>query len=249
MTGGDRTSNLRHALLSLLLGVFLAPLLTTPATADWLVMTDGARVETQGAWSERGKLLVFTDTLGNLVSVRRDSVDLEASHRVTAEALEAANRPAPPPPPPRESVFRITDADVDHIDPEDEGDAGGNDDSGDGNEPSAPPPVSVTAWDRQDNDAGDGTSVRATLENQGTDVAVGIIVTVTLYDDDGVVLTSTTGRVASTGLVPGQTTDLVADFPGIFDFAAVNFDIQQRTIATRTMEEGPSVEDSFGVDG
>lgn len=244
MTGRGRRSHLNHISL---LGLFLAPLLATSVAADWLVMTDGARVETQGAWSERGKLLVFTDTRGKLVSVRRDTVDLEASHRVTTEAIEAANRPVPPPAP-RESVFRITDADVNHIDPEEE-DAGDGAPGDDGDAQGPAPPVTVIAWDREENAAGDGTSVRATLENEGMDVAVGIIVTVTLYDNDGIVLTSTTGQLASTGLVPGQTTALVANFPGIFDFSAVHFDIQQRMIATRTMDEGPSFEDSFDIDG
>ena len=191
-------------------------------------------------------MLVFTDSLGTLVSVRKSEVDVEASNRATREAVESASRPAPPPPPRRESVFKLTDADVGHVEDQD---SEGSEPAGTDTEEEAPPAVLVTAWDREDDASGDGSMVRATLENQGRDVAIGITVSVTLYDDDGTALVTTVGQLASTGLIPGQTTEMVASFPDVFNFAAVTFDIQQRSIATRSMDEGPSVEDSFGIDG
>lgn len=250
MTGRGRRSPTSRILPALSLALAVSALAATPLAADWLVMTNGAQVETRGTWTERGKLVVFTDALGQLVSVRRSEVDIDESHRATREAVEAANRPPPPPPPPRESVFRLTDADVGHVD--DEGgnnDAADADDEGGDGEAAPPPQVLVIAWDRQDNPTGDGSTVRATLENQGSEVAINITVSVTLYDDDGTALVTTVGTVAATGLVPGQTTEMVADFPDVFDFAAVTFDISQRLIATRSMDETPSIEDSFGIDG
>ena len=104
--------------------------LPQPATADWLVLKDGSRVETDGGWSQRGKLLVFTGTDGSLLSLRLDEVDLEASERATQEAVEAASRPPDPPAPRKPSVFRLTDADVSHVD--DEAESGSADAAGEG---------------------------------------------------------------------------------------------------------------------
>jgi hypothetical protein len=42
---------------------------------------------------------------------------------------------------------------------------------------------------------------------------------------------------------------MVAEFPDIFSFAAVTFDVQQRSIASRPMNEGPSLEGAVSVDG
>ena len=75
-------------------------LLASPATGDWLVTTDGSRIETDGPWTERGRTVVF-ESDGQLMSLRLADVDLEASRALTAEAEAAKRRPAPPPPPGR----------------------------------------------------------------------------------------------------------------------------------------------------
>jgi glutaredoxin len=94
------------------------------AGADWLVLRDGARVETRGEWEVKGKLVVFHNTGGKLASLRLSEVDLEASDAATAEAVEAAKRAAAreaepeKPPEKREPVLVLTDADVGHVDPD-----------------------------------------------------------------------------------------------------------------------------------
>lgn len=249
MTQPEFRTSLKQILSAGTLALALAVFVTAPVAADWIVMTDGARLETQGPWSEKGKLVVFTDANGTLVSVRRSEVDMDASHRATREAVEAASRPAPPPPPPRESVFKLTDADVGHVDDEDLAGGEGETDEGADDPDAPPPPVSVIAWDRQDNAAGTGSTIRATLENQGADVAISLSVTVTIFDQDGVAIGTTAAQLGSTGLVSGQTTEMVAEFPDIFSFAAVTFDVQQRSIASRPMSEGPSVDGAVSLDG
>lgn len=237
-----------------------------PAGADWLVMSDGARIETDGPWTERGRLVVFTDPGGTLMSVRLAEVDMDASYRVTAEMKEAALRPPPLPPPPAPSIFSLTDDDVGHVDDDEysqssqaddevDADSGfGSDADADadfdaGSESATTPLIGVVAWERDDNPAGDGLEVRATLENQGTDVAINIEVTVTLLDEDDSVLATAPGRIGTNGLMPGQTTEMIVDFPGIFDFAAVDFDIEQRALATRPMDDAPSLGEDFGSEG
>ena len=64
-----RGRSIRRSLWSLAAGVALAAaMLAAPAQADWLVMTDGTRVETDGPWTERGKLVVFTDKGARLIA-------------------------------------------------------------------------------------------------------------------------------------------------------------------------------------
>lgn len=64
------------------------------ADADVLVLRDGGRVETRGAWQEKGRQVVFTDAQGKLCALRQADVDLEASRTATARA--AAPVPASP---------------------------------------------------------------------------------------------------------------------------------------------------------
>lgn len=220
--------------------VLLAGTFPTAARADWLVMKDGTRVETDGAWTERGRLLVFTDTSGNLVSLRASDVDLEASYAATAAAVVAAEEPpAPAPEPKRPSVMKITDDDVGHLDPEEEE----NSTSSDATDPDAPSTesayVRVSAWDRLDMASGDGTQIRATLTNTSQSTVVGLQVTVTIFDDQGAIITNGTGRVSANGLAPQESAEMVVDFPDVYDFTAVDFDIRQSPLTTRSEEDSP----------
>lgn len=89
------------------------------AGAEMLVMKDGSRVETRGAFEVKGRRVVFQDVQGKLLALRLDEVDLAAT--------EAASRPAPPPeataasaasPAPKKApVLVLTDRDVSHVDP------------------------------------------------------------------------------------------------------------------------------------
>ena len=119
----------RGRVLGVVLGVALV---AAPASADWLVMKDGSKVETRGTWEQRGAMLVFYLPSGTLTSVRASEADLAASvaetARVAAAAAAAASTPPPPPPPKREAVITITDADVAHV--TDEGEAAADDAGG-----------------------------------------------------------------------------------------------------------------------
>jgi hypothetical protein len=218
----------------------LAPFAAAPAVADWLVTVDGSRIETAGPWTERGRTIVFESADGDLMSLRASEVDLEASHALTRQMSEAKAPPAPPPAP-RASVFRLTDADVGHVEDEDyfaeAGAAGGE--PGTTSAPPAEPLVDVTAWDRGETASGDGIEVRATLANQGQDAAISLEVTVAIFDDEGEIIATVPGQLATNALSPGQTTQLTASFPGIFDFTSINFDVRQRALRTRAPEETP----------
>lgn len=85
------------------------------ATADWLVMKDGGRVETREEWKVKGKIVVFHLPNGTLSSVRLSEVDLDASAEATYEAEnppadqeETADEKAPK----KGAVIEITDDDI-----------------------------------------------------------------------------------------------------------------------------------------
>ncbi len=81
--------------------------------ADWLVTLAGERVETQGSWQVKGRMVVFNQPDGTLSSMRLSEVDLDASREATASAAEAAAQPADQaPPPPKRPARVITTDDV-----------------------------------------------------------------------------------------------------------------------------------------
>lgn len=53
------------------------------AQSEVLVTVDGQRIEIQGPWQEKGRLIVYTDATGNLASIRTSAVDLDASRRAS----------------------------------------------------------------------------------------------------------------------------------------------------------------------
>jgi len=225
-----------------LTALVLALALPAAARADWLVTTEGGRVETRGPWEVKGKLVVFTEADGTLASLRAAQVDLDASRRATAEAKEALSDAADAPAPaaePRKAVRSITDKDFHHPEAE-----AGDDKAGDAKAADAKPaaadapaasgarpptgksPVSVATWQKVDRAEKDGVDVVGTLRNKGADLQTDVAVTVTLVDDDGGVLGTARAVLGSDSIPAQETTDFKASFPGVFLFARARFDIQ-----------------------
>lgn len=93
-------------------GLLASALAGVPASAEWLVLRDGARLEVKGTPRVEGRRVTFTTKQGTLAALPAAEVDLAAT--------EAANRaPAPEPAaevPARAPVRRFTDADFSHVD-------------------------------------------------------------------------------------------------------------------------------------
>lgn len=66
------------------------------ANADWLVTRAGERVETEGPWEVRGRMVVFTNVDGVLASIRLSEIDLDASRAATDDAAASSPAPAQP---------------------------------------------------------------------------------------------------------------------------------------------------------
>lgn len=203
--------------------------LTSSAAADWLVMQDGSRLETQGAWETKGRLLVFTSAAGKLASVRVSEVNLDASAEATREAREAAEAEKSQEPveaPRRNSpVLVLTDADVAHVD--DDGPAAPEGEE-EPDSTTATSPLTVVNWEQQEATDGQGVIVRGTLRNDGTRVATRIEVIVQVLNSEGEIVGTQTAQLTSSNLGATEILNFRAQFPDLNGFDTARFDITSR---------------------
>lgn len=228
-------------------GLALAALLAAlapaaPAAADWLVTREGGRVETRGAWKVKGKLVVFTTADGKLSSLRLADVDLDASRRVTEEAVAAqaqADAEEVKPAERRKSVRTITDKDVrQYAAPQPEAA-----EEGEGEEekkepgPTSGPGLLVESW-QQSAHADDGSVIiNGTLQNASNATAADLKLNVMIFDEGGALIATSQAAVAVKAVPPGERAAFRAEFPGFFSFATIKFEAESRRLATRSPDE------------
>ncbi|HYO12249.1 MAG TPA: FxLYD domain-containing protein [Thermoanaerobaculia bacterium] len=215
------------------LAVLLLPLLAvaaTPAAADWLVTRSGERVDIQGPWQLKGKLVVFTRMDGSFASLRTSEVDLKASERVTAEekAKKAAPAPAAAAPEKKKPVAVVTDETLAKArkpapapSPE----------PGQPAPPAAEPPAStgpavLGAWDRRALEGAEGIELFGTLQNPGNKIAAGVAVTVQLFDEAGDLVESAEAVLDESSIAPGGMIHFRIPLPGLFTFADAKFRVK-----------------------
>jgi hypothetical protein len=212
-----------------------------PAGADWLVTREGGRVETRGAWEVKGRLVVFRAADGNLSSLRLADVNLDASRKATAEAGQARAGEAPPRPPARRPVvLSITDKDVRQAAP------AAKPPGGDPKSPETPadPPASapsglgVATWQRSLDGTGGSVVVTGTVRNGSPGTAGDIKLTVILYDEAGAPLRAVPAALTATALPPGEQAEFRAEFPDVFGFASIRFDLKSPSFATAAASNG-----------
>lgn len=248
---------MKRRLILLALAVLLPAL---PAKADWLVTREGARVETRGAWTVKGKLVVFQTAAGKLSSLRVAEVDLDASRRATEEAVAAQAQAAAEPEKPaerRKSVRVITDKDVRQAAPAPEAQPGGEptgeltgeEAAAEGGEEaaSAPGPASgpglvVERWDQGNDPEKDHVVITGTLQNASGTMAADVKLKVLIFNDAGILIASSQAALRTGALPPGQKTEFKADFPGYFSFATIKFEPQGRPLATQPKPDEPPSE-------
>jgi hypothetical protein len=216
-----------HALLAAtLLAAGVAP--ATPIRADWLLMKDGSRVETKGAWEVRGAQVVFTLPHGTLAAVRAADVDFDGSARITAEAL-APPKLAATPVPATKPVMRITDADVAHV----EATATATPTvaaAGTAAKPAAPATaaasgLSVIGWNSRYDVGSQTTVLSGTVRNTGSTLAYNVRVVVTTLDAHGGLLAKSDAKLSTPGLGPGDTGSFEITYPGAMSIADAKFEV------------------------
>ena len=203
------------------------------ARADWIVTTDGARLETKGPWKVDGRRIVFTQPNGQLSALRADEVDLDQSALATQQAAEEVRRAAEPKAEPkREPVLRLTEKEI----PPTEGDGSGAAAAGEGEAGAAAAPAAaaassgleVASWEKAQNAAGDGVDVFGTVRNGGRANITSPSILAMIYGPDGGLIATSEGTVNAGAIGPGGSANFRVSFPGVPDFTAVKFDVQGR---------------------
>lgn len=222
-----------------------AALAAAPAAADWLVMKDGGRIETKGAWKVEGRRILFTQPNGTLSTLRTDEVDLDQSAAVTAAAVEAARRAAEPatPVPAAERpapILRLTEKD---IPPSPEAGEAGEGAESPGAEAKPASDLSVASWEKVQNATADGIEIFGTIKNAGTSNITSPSVMVMIYGQDGGLLATNEGTINSGMIAAGQSANFRVAFPGIPDFASVKFDVQGRGFRSNPAAGAAGAED------
>lgn len=233
------------------LGVALAAVTLGPAAADWLVTKDGARVETQGSWRVESRLVVFKRPDGTFASMRLSEVDLEASRRVTREMAEAEraaaarNAEEQRPAERREPIARLTEKDLPPVgssrrSADEDGEdapAGRSAPRESGEADTRPDPIVVSTWSEVSEVDGDGLAFVGELRNTSEHMALGVGVTVTLFDEEDEEIASSDAVLTGTALPAGKSGGFRADFPGVFHYVRADFDVAADVVRSQTEEE------------
>jgi len=244
-------------LISLLVGFLAGPI--PPAVADVLVTQDGARIQTDGPWEVKGRLVVFTRPDGSLASLRLRDVDLTASEEVTAAEKKAQEEAEQDKAATEsqdedksregEATWKLTDADftrrwvVDEEGAEDgseestEGDEG---DEADAASSDRTRPPEVVSYERESDPVDQHVIVTGVLANTTSTTAAAVALEVSLFDEEGQPIEMRRASVDRTVLPPGEETTFRADFPQVFAFAAVQFRPTSTNLETGE-GEGPRV--------
>ncbi len=211
------------ALLAALLvaaALVAAALTAVPAAGDWLVTSDGTRIETRGPWQVEGSQVVFTSTDGRLQALRAADVDLEASAAATREAATApAATPAPAAREPRKPARVWTDDDIPAAagDDEPQGEAA-SEEPAEAEEGSSEP-IQIQSWSSRESEDGGGLEIFGTVRNTGEDIAASIQVRVRIERGEDEPPFDTRAFLGASALAPGQTTSFRALLPGIYALA------------------------------
>lgn len=223
---------------------FALTLLALPAQADWLVTREGARVETRGAWTVKGKLVVFHTAAGKLSSLRVADVDLDASRRVTEEAVAAQAQAAAEPekaPERKKAVRVITDKDVRPAgQPAEEPDGEAEGEETAAAAPAGPtsgPGLVIEGWTQGSDPKDDHVVVTGTLQNASGSTSADTKLRILIFDDTGAQIASSQAALKKSALTPGERTEFKADFPGYFSFATIKFEPAGRPLARQTDEQ------------
>lgn len=210
---------------NLAFALLLAGLAVSAGHADWLVLRDGQKIETKGAWKEKGKMMVFTLPGGTLSSIRADTVDLEAT-RVANEPPRAEAAAEAAPPAKKEPVLVLTDADL----PQRYGSEEPNAESAgapevEGGEKTPGTGISVAGWQRIEDFGKIGFDIVGTFRNGSANMATDIQVTVELFDAEGELIQAAAAKLSTASLGPGETGQFTATFDGATDFASLRFNV------------------------
>jgi hypothetical protein len=216
----------------------------SPAPADWLVLKDGAKVETKGAWRVDGRRILFDLPNGTLSMIRADQVDLDKSAVATAEARAVSAGEKPAPPPKKEPVLVLTEKDIPPS-PAAVAEAAATAEGEAKKEGGAAEPTAsleVISWEKTESGDGSAVEIFGTIRNNSPNMITSPTVLVSIYDSEGGLLATNNGIVNSPQIAAGKTANFRVTFSGLVDFASAKFDAQGRGFRQQPQGQGEQEE-------
>lgn len=220
-----------------------------PAAADWLVTKRGERIETEGPWQVKSRLVVFKRPDGTYASLRLSDVDLEASKELTRQLAEEAARSSEPADARhettrREPVARLTEKDLPPVGPrptQKEEAKAAETAPADSSDSKQPKGLIVSTWREVTEIDSPGLAFVGEVRNPTDNMAVGVTVSVKLLDEKGEEIASTGAVLTTDALPPGSSGGFRASFPGVYDYVRADFDVEGTLLRTN---RGTTKEDS-----
>lgn len=210
----------RFVILTLL--VLSLVLFGAPVAADWLVLTDGAAVETAGPWRVEGQRILFHLPNGTLTAVRLSEVDLDASEVATQKAMQPAEPDSVAHANEKVAPALILDQNNTPGVPEVRSEAT--------SESFAPPPaersgqVSVVTW-REVSTPGRSVRLAGQITNGTQSLAANIQVIVSIFDESGGLAGRQPAELAKSSLRMGGSTTFEVEFPAVYLFHDSEFEV------------------------
>ena len=249
-TKSIRSMQLKPRTILISLSVFMLSTAAV-ATADWLILADGQKVETRGPWRVDNGRVLYTSTSGALTALRLENVDLDASAK--ANLPPAKPRPTPP----RKPAAVINQSDVATVSPavrdggatdpiSASGTAEATTDSETAGETSS---LSISEWRQVPFDS--GTKLMGSVLNGDARSHIGARLEIFLRDETGEVLATAIASLGTRNLQTGDTTTFEATFPNVFSYRDVTFQLDSvplrrnpRAEATNQSSNEPTSDES-----
>lgn len=213
----------------LALAVLVLASTATRSAGDWIVTRDGTRIETRGPWRLEGRRVVFEDVAGTLSALRREDVDIEASHASSRDrSVDVETSMAVPVTEAGSSVLVLTDADVPRgtlAGPEAGPVAEGSAPSGEA-EPAGRSEllVRILSWDLRDAPEIDGVEIVGVLENTSSPLVGDVAIAARIFAADGTPLGESSAVLESDVLVRGEVSRFRVLFEDVADVAMVDLE-------------------------
>ncbi len=235
-----------HRIVILTLVVASFALLGAPVAADWLVLTDGGKIETAGPWRIEGKRVLFHLPNGTLTAVRLTEVDLDKSDQATLEAAQpvepdSTTRAKASSPQSAALVLDQTNTPAARTQ------------AVETSEEFAPPPadrngqVSVVTW-QEVSTPGRSVRIAGQITNGTQSLAANIQVVVSIFDENGGLVGRQPAELAKRSLRMGGSATFEVEFPAVYLFQDANFEVSfdPLTIAPVEPSDADEGEDAIG---
>ncbi len=222
--------------------LLVAALFASPATADWLVLEDGERIQTRGPWKVQGDRVLFKTSSGALTSIRSSEVDLAASREASAPQDAVAPERSRPAPSGALAARRSRGAEpVLVLAQKDIGKARAPQPEAEVSEEEAEEAVEnvgleIESWNEINGNI-DGLAFSGIVRNPTENFAVLVEVHATLFDTEGRRLARAQAALPAASVGPGETQSFAVSFPNQFSYGEILFESDAKMLLAGPQEQ------------